>query len=86
MAPEQLDGREVTLWSDIYSLGLVFHEVFTGQMVLKGKTVADIRETQRQSMPTPTSTLVTILAVFGVAGWAFYVSLAGNSPFCWNVL
>ena len=42
MAPEQLAGREVTLRSDIYSLGLVLHEVFTGQMVFQGKTVADI--------------------------------------------
>jgi serine/threonine protein kinase len=31
MAPEQLVGREVTEYSDIYSLGLVLYEVFTGK-------------------------------------------------------
>src|SRR5580693_4092489 len=31
MAPEQLAGREVSIQSDIYSLGLVLYEVFTGK-------------------------------------------------------
>src|SRR5690349_1847109 len=31
MSPEQKAGREVTVRSDIYSLGLVLHEMFTGR-------------------------------------------------------
>ncbi|HME06049.1 MAG TPA: serine/threonine-protein kinase [Bryobacteraceae bacterium] len=42
MAPEQLAGREVSERSDIYALGLVLYEIFTGQ---KAFTSADRRVT-----------------------------------------
>src|SRR5271165_1960731 len=31
MAPEQLAGKEISVRSDLYALGLVFHEMFTGK-------------------------------------------------------
>src|ERR1700722_3296248 len=37
MAPEQLTGQEVTMSSDIYSLGLVLYEVFTGKRAFADK-------------------------------------------------
>ncbi len=38
MAPEQLAGKEVTTRSDIYALGLVLYEVFTGKRVFGEKS------------------------------------------------
>lgn len=37
MAPEQLAGLEVTQKSDIYSLGLVLYEMFSGKRAFQGK-------------------------------------------------
>jgi serine/threonine protein kinase len=38
MAPEQLAGQEVSVRSDVYSLGLVLYEVFTGKRAFAEKT------------------------------------------------
>ena len=38
MAPEQIAGREVSVASDIFSLGLVLFELFTGKRGLQGAT------------------------------------------------
>src|SRR5215471_19274902 len=42
MAPEQLASKEVTAQSDIYSLGLVLYELFTGKRAWEGETLADL--------------------------------------------
>jgi predicted Ser/Thr protein kinase len=39
MAPEQLEGKEVSTRSDIYSLGLVLYEVFTGKRAFSAESV-----------------------------------------------
>src|SRR5213075_3175523 len=53
MAPEQLAGKEVTVRSDIYSLGLVFYEIFTGKRPFESDTV----RARRESRPAPPSTV-----------------------------
>ena len=54
MAPEQLAGTEVSVKSDIYSLGLVLYEIFTGKRAFQAETLAEIVRTRTET-PTPAS-------------------------------
>jgi predicted Ser/Thr protein kinase len=58
MAPEQLDGREATRRSDVYALGLVLYELFTGQRAFQASTIEALRRLQEESSPTRPSALV----------------------------
>jgi len=58
MAPEQLKGKDASVQSDIYALGLTLYEVFTGKRVFEAATVADLRRAQEHSSPTNPSLLV----------------------------
>ncbi len=49
MAPEQLEGREVSAQSDLYALGLIFYEMFTGKPAHQADTVAEVLELRRSS-------------------------------------
>jgi serine/threonine-protein kinase len=51
MAPEQLAGREVSVKSDIYSLGLVLFELFTGRRAFEGKSRPEVQQS-RTNVPT----------------------------------
>ena len=58
MAPEQLAGKEVTVKSDIYSLGLVLYEIFTGKRPFEANTLADLVRVRTESTPASLSSLV----------------------------
>ena len=58
MAPEQHEGREVTVRSDVYALGLVLYELFTGKPAFGGSTPAELSRRQRESAPASPASLV----------------------------
>jgi serine/threonine-protein kinase len=56
MAPEQLAGREVSMRSDIFALGLVLFEIFTGRRAYDAKNVAELLRMHDHGLAlTPTS-------------------------------
>jgi hypothetical protein len=58
MSPEQLAGREVTVRSDVYALGLVLYELFTGRKAVEASSLAELERKVREDAPTPPSELV----------------------------
>ena len=55
MAPEQWAGDEVTVRSDLYALGLVLYELFSGESVFSDKTPAEILKIQQEGSSSVTS-------------------------------
>ncbi len=58
MAPEQLAGKEVTVRSDIYALGLVLYEIFTGKRPFEANSMADLVRAQTETTPISLTSLV----------------------------
>jgi len=58
MAPEQLAGREVTVRSDLYALGLVLYELFTGKPAFKASSVGELQRLHSQTTPTSPSSFL----------------------------
>jgi len=58
MAPEQLSGLEVTAKSDIYSLGLVLYEIFTGKRAHDASTRAELIKLKEGNAAETLSSLV----------------------------
>jgi serine/threonine protein kinase len=51
MAPEQLRGESVTASSDLYALGLILYELFTGKRAFEAPSLADLIRLQDTSRP-----------------------------------
>jgi serine/threonine-protein kinase len=61
MSPEQLDNRDVTARSDIYALGLLLYEMFTGKRAFEARTFAEAVRSRREATPSNPSSLVADL-------------------------
>src|SRR3954466_15963842 len=57
MAPEQLTGAEVSAQSDLYAVGLILYEMFTGKMPFEADTIAEMTRLRQESRVTPPTTL-----------------------------
>jgi serine/threonine-protein kinase len=53
MSPEQIDGGELTIKSDLYSLGLVLYELFTAKKAFEAGSLVELMNLRR-SAATPT--------------------------------
>jgi hypothetical protein len=62
MSPEQLQGRQVSFRSDIYSLGLLLYELFTGRRAFEGRSVAELTRKHRDEHAIPPSAIVPDLS------------------------
>ena len=58
MAPEQIGKGEASVRSDIYSLGLVFYELFTGHLPYQANTPIEWRRAHLESSPKTPSSVV----------------------------
>jgi hypothetical protein len=61
MAPEQLQGRDATVQSDVYALGLVLYELFTGRRAFTAATLTSLAEQQQAGRVTPPSAIISNL-------------------------
>ena len=58
MSPEQITGRQVTTRSDIYSLGLLLYEIFTGKQVFQADSLDELIKKHSTTQPTNPSEFV----------------------------
>ena len=58
MAPEQLAGKEVSAQSDLYSLGLVLYEVFTGKRAFTAEALTALVRGGEATTPSRPSSVV----------------------------
>jgi len=56
MSPEQVDGKKVDRRSDVFSVGVVFYELLTGQRAFRGR-VDDVFDKVLHEQPAPVHTV-----------------------------
>src|SRR5450759_4463121 len=58
MSPEQLAGTEVTVKSDIYALGLLLYEIFTGKRAFEAASLMELMQMQERAAPASITSVV----------------------------
>ena len=58
MAPEQIEKGEASVRSDIYSMGVVFYELFTGRLPFPATNPMELRRAHLESSPRTPSSVV----------------------------
>jgi hypothetical protein len=58
MAPEQMDGVDLTVRSDIYSLGLILYEMVTGKRPFEADSLVELIRLHQEEPPEPPSNRV----------------------------
>jgi hypothetical protein len=59
MAPERFRGTPATVQSDLYALGLILYETYTGTPAFAGVTIEELHRAHNESTPTVPSALVS---------------------------
>jgi serine/threonine-protein kinase len=59
MSPEQLAGKEVTVRSDLYALGLLLYELFTGRPPYRAETIEALAYQRQETPPDTPSDLIS---------------------------
>ncbi len=58
LAPELFEGQPASVQSDLYALGLVLYELFTGKRAFQADSLAEFLRKQTQTNPKPPSEIV----------------------------
>ncbi|MCA1568407.1 MAG: serine/threonine protein kinase [Acidobacteria bacterium] len=58
MSPEQITGKEVSPKSDLYSLGLLLYEIFTGKQAFQSDSISGLLQKQQTTAPTNPSEIL----------------------------
>lgn len=58
MSPEQITGNEISQKSDIYALGLVLYEIFTGKQAFSADSISELIKKHQSETPTNPSDYV----------------------------
>jgi serine/threonine-protein kinase len=58
MAPEQLAGKEVSVQSDLFALGLILYELFTGRRAFPAETPEELQRLHEAGPPSKPSSVV----------------------------